>query len=60
MKADKNYRMSKQLKTMLASKTEPHRRGEVKRAMIEAEIMALRFRNSRGRSALLKGSANES
>lgn len=60
MKADKNYRMSKQLKTMLASMPESHLRGEVKRAMIEAEISALRFRTSRRPAIRDTGASNES
>lgn len=44
---DRNYRMSKSLKCVLAAILDPHRRGEIKRAMIEAEVSAMRFRNRR-------------
>jgi len=48
---DKNYRMSRPLKVMLAGVLDPQRRGEIKRAMIAAEVAAQRFRNSRGRTS---------
>jgi hypothetical protein len=60
MKADKNYRMSKQLKTMLSSMPDPHRRGEVKRLMIDAELSALKFRTSRRPAIRDTGASNGS
>lgn len=37
----KNYRMSKQSKMLLANEIDPHRRGELKRMLIQAELAAL-------------------
>lgn len=45
--SDKNYRMSKPLKVMLANILDKQRRNDIKRAMIEAEVSSLRFRNRR-------------
>jgi hypothetical protein len=38
MKSGSNYRMSKQSKRYLATIIDPHRRGEIKRGTVQAEI----------------------
>ena len=38
LKPDKNYRMSKPLKMVLATFTDSHKRGQWKRMMIDAEL----------------------
>jgi hypothetical protein len=60
MKADKNYRMSKQLKTVLASMPIGSNRNEVKRLMIDAELSALKFRTSRRTAIRDTGASNGS
>jgi|AACY02.1.fsa_nt_gi hypothetical protein len=60
MKADKNYRMSKQLKTVLASMPIGSNRNEVKRLMIDAELSALKFRTSRRPAIRDTGASNGS
>jgi hypothetical protein len=40
MKPNANYRMSSATKTALATITDPHKRGEWKRSMIQAELQA--------------------
>jgi len=40
LKPGPNYKMSKQTKVMLANIIDPHKRGEHKRAMIQAELAA--------------------
>ena len=47
MTTDKNYRMSKPLKRMLALMREQNRLPEIKRTMIQSEAYALRFRHAR-------------
>lgn len=59
MKANSSYRMSKQLKTMLANMSGQTNRNEVKRMMIEAEVAALRFRTSRRPMNATTGNSNE-
>lgn len=39
-KPTKNYKMSKQAKMMLANHIDPHKRGELKRGIIQAELAA--------------------
>lgn len=45
--SDRTYKMSKPLKIMLALMRDQSRVPGIKRAMIEAEVAALRYRNSR-------------
>jgi hypothetical protein len=40
LKPSSNYKMSKSTKTMLANILDPHKRGEHKRSMIQAELAA--------------------
>ena len=40
LKPGPNYKMSKSTKTMLANILDPHKRGEHKRSMIQAELAA--------------------
>ncbi len=40
LKPNANFRMSKQSKRFLATIVDPHKRGEWKRAMIDAELCA--------------------
>lgn len=49
MKPNANYRMSSMTKTALATITDPHKRGEWKRSMIQAELQAaVQPRSSKG------------
>ncbi len=40
LKPSSNYKMSKSTKTMLTNILDPHKRGEHKRSMIQAELAA--------------------
>jgi len=47
MKAKENYKMTYELKRVLSTVLDPHRRGELKRLMISSEIAHQRFKKSR-------------
>lgn len=46
MKTDKNYRMPKSIKRMASNFIDPHKRGQFKRAMIQAHLFEVSTRSS--------------
>lgn len=56
MKADKNFRIHQNTKRMLCTIFDSHRRGEFKRAMIDAQLTAERVQR---RSASSRTTENE-
>ena len=50
LKPNQNFRMTKQNKRFLATVIDPHKRGEIKRGMIEAQLASeQQYRPSKGK-----------
>jgi len=59
MNPDKNFRMNRITKRMIATVQDPHLRGELKRAMITAQLTSERTQRRQDRRATIGVTINE-